>query len=193
MRRDFGAKVCMTLILASSSPRRRELLTREGVDFIVKPSPIEEMPPNSREPEQLARENALLKAVDVFDKQTKGVVLGADTVVVIDGHTLGKPGDLEEAAEMLRRLSGRWHEVVTGVALVSAGEVKVFHETTQVRFQELSEEDISAYHSEVEVLDKAGGYAIQEGGERIIAEVKGCRDNVMGLPVERVLIELELF
>jgi septum formation protein len=112
---------------------------------------------------------------------------------VIDGHTLGKPKDLAEGAAMLRSLSGRWHEVVTGVALLSKGVRKVFHESTRVRFKELSDQDITDYHAKVEVLDKAGGYAIQEGGEQIIAEVDGCRDNVMGLPVSRVQSELENF
>ena len=183
----------MNLILASGSPRRRELLAREGVSFEVQASGVEELAPNSVDPVTLARENALLKARDIFTKRADSIVLGSDTVVVIDGETLGKPKDLEEGAGMLRSLSGRWHEVVTGVALLSQEREEVFHETTRVRFKELSRDDITDYHAEVEVLDKAGGYAIQEGGERIIAEVDGCSDNVMGLPVSRVVTELKKF
>lgn len=181
----------MKLILASGSPRRSELLTREGVDFVVQPSGAEELLANSRGPIELARENSLLKARDVLVKNQDAVVLGADTVVVINGHTLGKPRDLEEGATMLRSLAGRWHEVVTGFALLVKDHEEAFHETTRVRFKELRDEDIADYHAKVHVLDKAGGYAIQDGGERIIAEVDGCRDNVMGLPVGRVLAELK--
>ena len=178
------------LILASGSPRRRDLLAREGVKFEVQVSGIEELAPNALEPVSLARENALMKARDIFIRNVGATVLGADTVVVVDGRTLGKPKDLVEGAEMLRLLSGRWHEVVTGVALLSRTCEEVFHETTRVRFKVLWEEEIADYHARVHVLDKAGGYAIQDGGERIIAEVEGCRDNVMGLPVERVVDEL---
>ena len=181
----------MTLILASGSPRRSELLAREGVSFVVQPSGVEELAPNSMEPVALARENALLKARDIFQEHPNEMVLGSDTVVVIEGRTLGKPKDLAEGAEMLRLLSGRWHEVVTAVALLSAKEERVFHETTRVLFKELSEAAITDYHTKVEVLDKAGGYAIQDGGKRIIAKVEGCRDNVMGLPVSRVVAELK--
>ena len=183
----------MKLILASGSPRRSELLTREGVEFIVQPSGVDELPANSREPVQLARENSLLKARDISAKNPEALVLGSDTVVVIDGNTLGKPKNLAEGAEMLRSLSGNWHEVVTGFALMTHDREEVFHETTRVRFKELSESDIADYHAQVQVLDKAGGYAIQDGGEQIIAEVDGCRDNVMGLPVTRVISELKNF
>ncbi|MGJ8723801.1 MAG: Maf family protein [Roseibacillus sp.] len=183
----------MKLILASGSPRRSELLAREGIDFLVQPSGVEELAANSREPVELARENSLLKARDISAKNPEAIVLGSDTVVVIDGHTLGKPQDLDEGAEMLRSLAGNWHEVVTGFAILKGEREEVFHEATRVRFKELSEQDIKDYHAKVHVLDKAGGYAIQDGGELIIAEVDGCRDNVMGLPVTRVVTELKNF
>ncbi|MBK1832791.1 Maf family protein [Roseibacillus ishigakijimensis] len=183
----------MKLVLASGSPRRRELLAREGVTFTVFPSPVEEHAPGALPPVELARANALLKARDIFAGERSAVVLGSDTVVVVDDRTLGKPRDLAQGAEMLRLLAGRWHEVVTGVALLSPQGEEVFHETTRVRFKELSDEEIADYQARVEVLDKAGGYAIQDGGERIIAEVVGCRDNVMGLPVSRVVEELQKF
>ena len=183
------------LILASGSPRRRELLSREGISFDLQPSQVEELPPGAREPEKLATENSLLKARDILAKNTdpEAIILGSDTIVVIEGQTLGKPRDLAEGAAMLRLLAGRWHEVMTGFALISHQKEKVFLETTRVRFQELSDQEISDYQDAVHVLDKAGGYAIQDGGERIIAEVVGCRDNVMGLPVGRVLTELNQF
>lgn len=183
----------VNLILASGSPRRSELLAREGIAFTVKPSPVDELAPGAMEPISLARENALLKARDIFRSHCDDLVLGSDTVVVVDERTLGKPKDLDEGREMLRALAGRWHEVVTGVALLSGEREEIFHETTRVRFKDLSEEDITDYHARVEVLDKAGGYAIQDGGERIIAEVDGCADNVMGLPVGRVVSELQKF
>lgn len=181
----------MKLILASGSPRRRELLAREGVDFEVITSGVDELLPNSRAATDLARENAFLKAREVFTQHPDRVVLGADTVVVVEGNTLGKPRDLTEGVAMLRELSGRWHQVVTAVALLSPNQKLVFHEETQVLFHELSDEDIKSYQEEVHVLDKAGGYAIQEGGEKVIQEVRGCRDNVMGLPVNQVLLRLK--
>lgn len=156
-------------------------------------SGVEELAPNSIAPVPLARENALLKARDIFTKNPAALVLGSDTVVVIEDQTLGKPVDLEEGAQMLSLLSGRWHEVVTAVAIISSNQEEVFHETTRVLFKKLSEEDIAAYQNQVHTLDKAGGYAIQDGGERIIAEVEGCRDNVMGLPVRRVVAELKKY
>ena len=183
----------MNLILASASPRRSELLAREGISFEIVPSGIEELPVGSLPPVELAVENALLKARDIAASYSEALVLGSDTVVVIDGETLGKPKDLEEGAEMLRSRAGRWHEVVSGVALVAKGQEVSFYETTRVCFKPLSEEEITDYQNRVHVLDKAGGYAIQDGGERIIAEVEGCRDNVMGLPVNRVVTELKNF
>ncbi|MDP0492636.1 MAG: Maf family nucleotide pyrophosphatase [Verrucomicrobiota bacterium JB023] len=180
----------MKLILASGSPRRSELLSREGFDFEVIPSAAEELLGGAMEPVALSVENARRKAVLVREQTQGGVVLGADTVVVVEGETLGKPADLNEGREMLRKLSGRWHEVITGVALLAEGREKLFHEISRVRFHSLSEDAITDYHSRVQVLDKAGGYAIQEGGEMIIAELDGSRDNVMGLPVKLVQEEL---
>ena len=181
----------MNLILASASPRRSELLAREGVDFTVSPSGVEEYPAGTFPPRELAEKNASLKAKDQSVKNPGQWVLGSDTVVVINETTLGKPIDLDEGARMLRLLSGNWHEVVTGVSLICDDREIVFHEVTKVRFKELSDQDIANYQAQVPVLDKAGGYAIQEGGERIVAEVSGCRDNVMGLPVHRVVAELK--
>lgn len=153
---------------------------------MVVPAQVEEFGAGKMDAEELALANASLKARDVARIYPDTMVLGADTVVVIHGQVLGKPRDLAEGAEMLRMLSGQWHEVITGVAFVLDGQETTFAESTRVRFQTLSEKDILNYHTIVHVLDKAGGYAIQDGGDCIIAEVDGCRDNVMGLPVSRV-------
>jgi septum formation protein len=161
--------------------------------FIVAKPEVAELQPGEHPARELAEGNAALKAKDIATDFPENVVLGADTVVAIEGRVLGKPQDLEEGAEMLRALSGRWHEVITGVALQLRERREIFAETTRVRFKSLSEDDILSYHEDVEVLDKAGGYAIQDGGDRIIEEVAGCRDNVMGLPVTRVLEKLQLF
>jgi septum formation protein len=169
------------------------LLAREGLTFIVSKPGVDKFLPGTQSARELAEANAALKARDVAAGFTENIVLGADTVVAIEDRVLGKPQDLAEGVEMLRALSGRWHEVVTGVALVLYDRCTVFSETTRVRFKSLSEDDILRYHQEVNVLDKAGGYAIQDGGDRIIEEVQGCRDNVMGLPVTRVLEKLQTF
>lgn len=181
----------MKLILASGSPRRSELLAREGIAFTIIPAEVEELKGGSLPAEELALTNASLKARDVAQSHQNDLIMGADTIVVVEGQVLGKPRDLDEGAQMLRILSGKWHEVITGVALVSGGKESLFAETTRVRFQILSEKDILDYHERVHVLDKAGGYAIQDGGDCIIAEVEGCRDNVMGLPVQRVIESLK--
>ncbi len=174
------------LVLASGSPRRQELLRREGIRFSTEVTNVPELEGGEAAPVPLAQENARRKAKAGLAKHPEAIVLGADTIVVLKGETLGKPCDLAQGAEYLRRLSGETHEVITAVALYWAeGELEKY-ESSKVTFLNLSEEDIAAYHRDVEVLDKAGGYAIQEGGERIIAKVSGCRDNVMGLPVSLV-------
>lgn len=178
--------VGMRVVLASGSPRRRELLAREGVEFEVKPSPAEELGPGEAAWDELCLRNAELKARAV---PVEGAwVIGADTLVQVGGKVLGKPRDMEEAREMLRALSGREHEVRTGVCIIGPdGREHVFQDITKVRFRELGEEDIDAYFALVDPLDKAGAYGIQEAGERIVEGIEGDFDNVVGLPVGRVV------
>lgn len=181
------------IILASSSPRRRELLSEAGLDFEVVASPAEEIHDASIPLAELCEKNAGLKAAAVAVDYREAIVIGADTLVWIDGDPLGKPKDMEEARAMLRRLSGRTHTVCTGVCVVfPGGEVRRFHDLTQVHFRVLDEEAIEAYFREANPLDKAGAYGIQESGDLIVREIEGNFDNVMGLPVAKVLEALRV-
>ena len=178
-------------MLASTSPRRRELLERAGVVFEVIASPAEEIHDASMPPQLLCEHNAELKAAAVAASLPDATVIGSDTLVFIDGMPLGKPADLDEARAMLRRLSGRTHQVCTAVCVIFPGGRKtVFHETTEVTFLKLDDAAIQGYLSLVNPLDKAGAYGIQEHGERIVSEIRGSFENVMGLPVEKVVAAL---
>lgn len=178
----------MPVILASASPRRRELLERAGLEFQITHSPAEEIHDASIAPEKLCEMNAALKAEAVAAIRPDGIVIGADTLVFIDGEPLGKPADLDEARAMLRRLAGRVHSVCTGVCVIFPdGRRELFHDTTVVTFQPLDDAAIEDYLTVANPLDKAGAYGIQEYGERIIAGISGSFENVMGLPVEMVM------
>ena len=174
------------LVLASASPRRQELLRNAKIAFEVQPAHINEDPlPN--EParacaERLARE----KAQAIGQKRPNDAVLGADTVVVIDHLILNKPSDASDAARMLRLLSGRTHQVVTGVCLVARGQCEVTSETTSVTMSEISEQEIAAYVATGEPMDKAGAYAIQGIASRWIPRIEGDYSNVVGLPIALV-------
>lgn len=184
------------LILASRSPRRRELLVAAGAkDVKVSASTIEESFDASAGLAALVLANARAKATDIAAQFPRSIVLGADTLVSLEGSVLGKPADLTEARLMLARLSGRVHEVCTGVHLVRLEPRRQieFHETTRVRFRRLDEAAIEDYLAKVDVLDKAGAYAVQEQGELIVESVEGSRSNVVGLPVERTLAALRRF
>jgi septum formation protein len=186
----------MKLVLASSSPRRQELLQRAGFEFEVRPSGAEEVRRSGECPEEFARRTAREKSLRVAASSAPGsLVLGADTVVVIDGLILGKPSDGDEAARMLRMLSGSSHRVVTGVCLVRAPvEVQALaHETTLVRFRHLEEEEIRDYVGSGESLDKAGAYAIQGLASRFVTRIEGCYFNVVGLPIPLVYEMLKPF
>lgn len=221
----------MKLILASASPRRRELLRAAGIAFEVQATDIPEVPNEGEPPEEFVKRLALQKAGKACElwqskktrpnqslsqpthdpsvsQQLRGQslsqperavpltrepadewFLGADTTVVVDGQILNKPEDARDAARMLRLLSGRWHEVITGVALVMFGSMHVFFvewETTRVEFAELSEEEIASYVATGEPMDKAGAYAIQGIASRWIPRIEGDYANVVGLPVARV-------
>jgi septum formation protein len=178
------------LLLASASPRRAEILRAVGWPFEAFPVSIDESPQPSEDPatyvERLAREKAEAAAAK---QRPPALVLGADTTVVVDGMMLGKPCDAEDARRMLRLLSGRRHEVLTGVALVRAGERvehAVAHEMTRVRFSRMSDEEIDWYVATGEPLDKAGAYAVQGRAALFIEAIDGDYWNVVGLPVQLV-------
>jgi septum formation protein len=179
----------MKLILASSSPRRRELLRQAGFDFEVRPSSVKESVLPGEAPEEFARRAAREKALQVAcGAPPDTLVLGADTVVVVNGEILGKPLDAADAAQMLRRLSGATHRVITGVCLIRAPRqlAAVAHETTFVSFRELDEEEIRAYIANGEPFDKAGAYGIQGLASKFVTRIEGCYFNVVGLPLALV-------
>ncbi len=176
------------LILASASPRRRELLAGLGVPFDVVTADVVEHEDPTTDPRGMVAHNAALKAEWVAARHPEAFVLGADTTVFIDGHALNKPADAGEARAMLRQLSGRTHTVFTGLALRHAarGISEDDGEATQVTFHTLDDATIERYLALVHTLDKAGGYAIQEHGELIVARHDGSLSNVVGLPVDTV-------
>ncbi len=174
------------LVLASASPRRQELLRNAGIAFEVLPADIPEDPQPGERAEEYAERLAREKALAVAPQRPQDVVLGADTVVVIDGQILGKPTDAADAARMLRLLSGREHRVITGVCLVVCGQTSVANETTLVTVSEITDEDIATYIASGEPMDKAGAYAIQGIASRWIPRIEGDYSNVVGLPVALV-------
>ena len=197
------------MILASASPRRKELLAQIGVTFEVRPSKAEEVT-TSRTPAEMVMELSCLKATDIFeqlsDEEKKEVlVIGADTVVALDGNIMGKPADEAEAKKMLSDLQGRTHQVYTGVTLIwqeedktgaKAGVTKevrrekVFFEETVVDVYPMTEEEIEAYVATKEPMDKAGAYGIQGGFAAYIKGINGDYNNVVGLPVGRLYHEI---
>ena len=182
-------------ILASASPRRRDLLGRHGIFPEIIPADVVEYEDASADPREMVLHNAALKARALAHRFPDALVLGADTTVALDGTVLNKPADLAEARAMLRRLSGREHVVFTGVAFawVGAGVDELHCKTSRVRFKPLEEAVIDAYFLRVNPLDKAGAYGIQEGRELIIETFDEPVSNIMGLPVEFVVERLEAF
>lgn len=180
------------IILASESARRRQLMERFGWTFRAITSNAEECAPSHLTPVEIAKANAQLKATSVSKQHPTALVIGADTVVALKAKTYGKPKDIQEAYTFLKQLSGKTHEVSTGVCLITEDPLKVrtFAVTTQVGFQPLNDDIIREYLSMINPLDKAGGYAIQEHGEWIIGEIFGSYTNVVGLPMERLRKEL---
>jgi septum formation protein len=178
----------LRLILASESPRREALLRQVGLEFEIVPSGADEQIAEGAPPAESAERLALEKARRVASGRSAGLVIGADTVVVLEGAILGKPAGPREAAEMLRRLSGREHQVITGVAVVDAatGAERSDSVATRVRFAPLGEETIARYVATGEPLDKAGAYAIQGFGALLIEGIQGCYPNVVGLPLRRL-------
>ncbi len=185
----------MKLILASASPRRAEILRSAGLQFTVLSSAVDETPMPSEVPQDLVRRLALAKAELVAARALgPAIVIAADTVVVLEGAILGKPRTSEDARQMLEKLSGRTHSVMTGVALIRLpdAERREFIETTQVHFASVSNEEIVKYLASGEPFDKAGAYAIQGLGGRFVPRIDGCYFNVVGLPLARLYHELSL-
>ena len=176
----------MTLILASASPRRSELLRKAGIAFVIEPAHVPELPLRNEPPAEYAQRLSRDKARAVFSRHPDSVVLGADTVVVADEHLLEKPRDANDAARMLRLLSGRAHQVITGVCLAAPGFEQTEAEVTEVHFSPLSVPEIAEYVETDEPMDKAGAYAIQGMASRWVERIDGDYFNVVGLPVARV-------
>ncbi|MGZ4972139.1 MAG: Maf family protein [Limisphaerales bacterium] len=184
-----------SVILASGSPRRSELLRQLGVAFEVIPSAAPESESEHLSPGELCSLNAYRKARLVSKHHPDALVIGMDTVVALASQVLGKPHDMDEAFAMMRALQGQTHLVLTGVCLIHlrSHKQKIFTEQTIVTFRSLDEEQIREYYRHVNPLDKAGAYAIQEKGDQIVAQVKGSYTNVVGLPMERLQVELTEF
>jgi len=181
------------LILASASPRRAELLKLLPVKFQVLPAAVAEVAHDHLTPLEVCQLNAHRKARAVAKKNPDALIIGADTLVFVDNEILGKPHDQAEARQMIARLQGRTHQVVTGVCLMHlrSHRKRIFAESTDVLFHPLNARHIRDYLCQINPLDKAGAYAIQEGGEKIISEISGSFSNVVGLPVEKLREELE--
>lgn len=175
------------IVLASASPRRRDLLLEHGFEIVVSPAiGVEEIAPDYFTISETTLFNAKKKAVAVAQENPDALVLGADTLVALDGATLGKPQDLREAKKMLARLSGRTHEVFTGVWLmrISSGKMYGFVEVSRVKFRSLTAKEIERYIELVNPLDKAGAYAAQTNEMNVIERIEGSKSNVIGLPME---------
>lgn len=183
----------MKLILASASPRRAEILRNAGIPFSVLSSAVDETPVPAESPQDLVRRLALAKAELVAARAVgPAIVIAADTIVALEGAILGKPRTSEDARQMLAKLSGRTHTVMTGVSLVRLPDIesREFIETTQVHFASISKEEITKYLASGEPFDKAGAYAIQGLGGRFVPRIDGCYFNIVGLPLARLCKEL---
>jgi septum formation protein len=178
------------LVLASQSPRRRELLAVAGFDFIVRSRPVAEVRAEGESAVDYVRRLAREKA-EAAKESSSEIVLGADTVVVVDDRVLEKPVDAADARRMLRLLSGREHLVITGICLLHSLGAIVDHETTRVHFVELSDREIDDYVASGEPMDKAGAYAIQGLASKFVEVIVGCYFNVMGLPLAMVYKHLK--
>ncbi len=191
----MGARTAPALFLASGSPRRRELLSSAGIRFEIVVPEVEENSNCALTIRELTTWNATRKALHVASHRPNAVVLGADTLVAVDDKIIGKPADMAEATAIIRRLSGRVHEVCTAVFICTAGGTRAtgFHVFSHVKFHELSNREIAAYLARVNPLDKAGAYAAQGHGAEIIEEIRGSYTNVVGLPMNETLRALSAF
>ncbi|MEE1321570.1 MAG: Maf family protein [Acutalibacteraceae bacterium] len=180
-------------IVASASPRRREILENAGYFFEIIPSDADETVKGGLSPEETVCELSRRKALSVLSENPDAVVFGCDTVVTLDGQILGKPENDDDAKRMLRTLSGRKHTVSTGVCIADRTNIKTFYNTTEVEFYPLSEETVESYVSTGECSDKAGAYGIQGYGRVLVKEIKGDYFSVMGLPVSETARVLKEF
>lgn len=178
-------------VLASKSPRRAELMHYIAPDFEILPAECGENPPAGIEADEVPEFLAVQKALDVSKKRPDSLVIGCDTVVILNGEIMGKPKDLEDAFRMLKALSGRVHTVVSGVCLCYKGKTLSFTQKTAVEFYTLSDEDILNYVRQSNPLDKAGAYGIQDKGGLFVKEISGDYYNVVGLPLARLNLEIK--
>lgn len=183
----------MNIILASSSPRRTEILKLAKIYHNVIPSTCKEVIETGLKPFQVVESLSYQKAMDVFKNHQESLVIGADTIVCIDELILGKPHSKEEAVRMLQLLSGKTHQVITGVTIMTKNVVKTFHEITNVTFDELTIQQIQTYIESENVYDKAGSYAVQGTFCKFISKINGDYYNVVGLPISRLYKELKEF
>lgn len=178
----------MNIILASASPRRREILENTNVKFDVISSSIEELVLEGESPCQMVMRLAFEKGIDIASKRKNDLVISADTIVVLDNTVLGKPKDEEEAKLMITNLSGRTHQVITGISLINLENDKkvIDYVISNVKFKNLSEDDINDYIKTKESLDKAGAYGIQGYGALLVEEIQGDYFNIVGLPISKL-------
>lgn len=181
------------VILASSSPRRRELLQTAGVEFEIHIKDVDESVPEGTPPADAAKMTAAKKAAAIAEEYKNDIVIGADTIVVADGRILGKPKDKADAVNMLKMLSGIEHEVITGVCILCGDEQDSFAQISRVKFYELTDEEIEAYVSSGEPMDKAGSYGIQGLGCTLVERIEGDYFNIVGLPVAEVCRRIKKF
>lgn len=174
------------VILASASPRRQELLRYAVKDFTICPADIDETLPENISPKESAEYLAIQKAKAVAEKHEFDTVIGCDTVVISDDEIMGKPKNINIAREMLRKLSGKCHSVITGVCIIDHGRIYSFSECTEVEFYELSDKEIDDYVNTGDPMDKAGAYGIQSEGCILVKGIRGDFFNVVGLPVGRL-------
>lgn len=180
------------IVLASASPRRRELLTQVGYQFKVVPSSVEEEMEDGT-PIDIVKHNALIKAQDIAKSYPKDIVIGADTIVVVNGRIFGKPQDENDAEKMLAELSGSVHQVMTGIAVVQGERIHSEVVVTDVTMRNYDMDEIHAYIATGEPMDKAGAYGIQGIGALLVSHISGCYNNVVGLPIARVAEVLTTF
>jgi septum formation protein len=184
-----------SVILASSSPRRFELLKMIGLNFKVRPSHVKEIYQDHLTPLEYTQQNARNKGEAIAEKYRDHIVLSADTIVVLNNQIIQKPKDEKDAREILEKLSGKTHQVITsfGIMQKNAGKVLLDHEITEVQFRKLSRDELHAYINTGEPFDKAGGYGAQGAGALLIKHVNGCFYNVVGLPLQKFFLDLDRF